>query len=337
MKSLVRRLVVAMLLAVVVYGAFVVYSGYERVRESLHDFRTAALFAALGLSSANYLVRFVKWEYYLGRLGVRGIPKLDSLLIFLSGFVLTVTPGKVGEVFKSAVLAETHGVAVARTAPIVFAERITDVIGVVTLILVGSLGFAGGLSWALAGAAAVGAALTFVVWQTPARAVVARLARGSPRLATLAPKFEQALDSLRVVAGPGALTIPSTLSVLGWGLEAVALSVLLDGFGAPLELTRCLFFYATATLAGALIPVPGGLGVVEAMIQEQLVRVGGVTMGAATASMLLLRFATLWWAVLVGFGALFLLKLRYPSLSGAAIDAENPVPSDRDDGQRGVS
>ena len=61
---------------------------------------------------------------------------LDSLLIFLTGFVLTITPGKVGEVFKSAVLARTHGVPVARTAPVVVAERLTDAIGVIVLIAV---------------------------------------------------------------------------------------------------------------------------------------------------------------------------------------------------------
>jgi len=29
--------------------------------------------------------------------------------------------------------------------------------------------------------------------------------------------------------------------------------------------------------------------------------------------MILIRFATLWWAVLVGFLALFLLRLRFPA------------------------
>jgi uncharacterized protein (TIRG00374 family) len=165
---------------------------------------------------------------------------------------------------------------------------------------------------------------------------VARFERGSPRLRALAPKLLEALDGLRKVAGPGALAIPSALSILGWGLEGVALSVLLEGFGTPVALAHCLFFYATATLAGALIPVPGGLGVVEAMIQEQLVRVAGVASGAATASMLLLRFATLWWAVLVGFGALFLLRLRHPTAAGKPIGAGSDVPNSRDDGQGGI-
>jgi len=48
------------------------------------------------------------------------------------------------------------------------------------------------------------------------------------------------------------------------------------------------------------------------MIKGQLVQVAQVASGPATAAMMLVRFATLWWAVVVGFGALFVLRLRFP-------------------------
>jgi uncharacterized protein (TIRG00374 family) len=138
--------------------------------------------------------------------------------------------------------------------------------------------------------------------------------RGPARLRPLAPKLRDAFDSLRVVASPGALLWPSTLAFVGWACEGAALHVLLDGFGAPASLPLSIFFFATATLAGAVVPVPGGLGVAEAMIQEQLVRLGGVEAGTATSAMILVRFATLWWAVLVGFAALAILRVRFPKL-----------------------
>jgi uncharacterized membrane protein YbhN (UPF0104 family) len=303
-----------MLLGVVLYGGFVAYTGWHQVEQSLASFRWSAFAWALGLASSNYVLRFLKWEYYLARLGIRGIPKLDSALVFLSGFVLTVTPGKVGEVFKSAVLAETHGVPVARTAPIVLAERLTDVIGVIALIAVGSAGFSGGLPWAAAAGGGVAVAMVFVLWRRPGELAIEWVERGPARLRPLAPKLRDAFDSLRVVASPGALLWPSILSFVGWACEGTALYVLLDGFGAPASLPLSIFFFATATLAGAVVPVPGGLGVAEAMIQEQLVRLGRVEAGTATSAMILVRFATLWWAVLVGFAALAILRVRFPKL-----------------------
>src|SRR5690606_5969243 len=114
-----QRLVPVLLLGVLLYGAFVIYAGYHTLAKSLATFRWWTFGAALGLASLNYVLRFGKWQYYLRVLRVSGVKPLDSLLIFLSGFVLTVTPGKVGEVFKSAVLARTHGIPAERTSPIV--------------------------------------------------------------------------------------------------------------------------------------------------------------------------------------------------------------------------
>jgi len=316
MNRFLKRVLSAMLLGVLVYGAFVLYTGLETIQASLARFHYSALALALLLATTNYLIRFAKWQYYLSRLGVTGVGWLDSLLVFLSGFVLTITPGKVGEVFKSAVLARTHDVAAERTAPIVVAERLTDAIGVIALIVVGSGAFAGGLSWAIAGTLAVAVGVALIVWERPGLAAIAWMEGRGGALGRMGPKLRIALGSLRVVAGPGALLWPTLLSVVAWACEGVALFVLLRGFGAQTPLGVAIFFYSTATLAGALIPVPGGLGVAETMIQEQLVRLGGVPQGDATAAMILVRFATLWWAVLVGFMALGVLRLRFPERLG---------------------
>lgn len=326
MTGLVRKLVSAMLLAVPMYGLWIAYTGFHSIRDSLESFRWIAFFAAVTLASANYFLRFLRWQFYLKRLDVRGVETSDSLLIFLSGFVLTMTPGKVGEVFKSAVLGQTHGVPVARTAPIVVAERLSDLIGVVSLILLGSIGFKSGLPWALAGSAAVLLGLTLILWERPSNALLAWM-DGHERLGRIAPKFHEAVEALRLLANPTALIVPTALSVVAWSCEGVSLWVILQGFGRSAPLLLSVFFYETASLAGALIPVPGGLGVVETMLREQLVRVGGIPAAIATSSMLLVRFATLWWAVAVGFGALAILRRRYPVLRGAIATPTATEPS----------
>lgn len=309
-----------MLLAVVIYGGFVFYSGFQSLKVALLGFYWPALFAALGLSFFNYLLRFGKWQFYLSRLGVRGVQRLDSFLIFLSGFVLTITPGKVGEVFKSAVLHETHGVDPVRTAPIILAERLTDVIAIVVLIAVGSLGFSGGALWALLGAVAVAVGVLLIAWPVPLLRLISWV-ETKPGLKKWAPQLRVAHTSLLVVASPAALFYPTFLSIVGWGAEGFSLWLLLQGFQQTTPVFLAVFFYATATLAGALVPVPGGLGVAEGIMQSQLLNLGGVALGAATASMLLIRFSTLWFAVIVGFVALWLLKLKYPKLLSPKLSA----------------
>lgn len=307
-----RRFLVPLLLAIVVYGAFFVWSGLGSIQASLAHFNWCAFLSALGLVSLNYVLRFLKWQYYLTRLDVVDQVRVHhSALIFLSGFMLTVTPGKVGEVFKSAVLRQTHGVPLSRTAPIVIAERLTDVLAMVLLILAGTSAFSGGIWWAAAGLALVTVLLIPVGWSAPVLAILDRLGRS--RFRRFAPKLAEAYTSLRRLSDARSLLIGVFLSVIGWGLEGVALWVLLSGFGLAAGLGHSLFFYSTATLAGALVPIPGGLGVTDGIMREQMVRIGGIPVGDATAAMLLTRLATLWWAVLVGFVAYSILKVLFPT------------------------
>jgi uncharacterized protein (TIRG00374 family) len=312
-----------MILGVFVYAAFALYRGVHEIGESLGRFTWSAFAIACALAFGNYLTRFLKWEFYLARLDIRGVPKLDSLLTFLSGLVLTVTPGKVGEVFKSLVLYQTHDVPVARTAPIVLAERLTDVLGIVILIVAGSASFPGGLAWAGAGSILVVGVLVAVSSDRFFQVLIGLFERGPERARKLAPKVREAWASLRTMTTPGALVVPTLLSILAWFLEGLALWVILRGFAETTPLMMACFFYATATLAGALIPVPGGLGVTEGTLEEQLHHFGNVSTATSTSAMILVRFATLWFAVMVGFVALALLRLRFPALAreGAAVAA----------------
>jgi uncharacterized protein (TIRG00374 family) len=314
----IRRVLVAMLLAVAVYGGFAVWRGLGKMGDELARFHWWAFGAACALAFGNYLVRWLKWEFYLARLQIRGVGRVDSLLTFLSGFVLTVTPGKVGEVFKSVVLQETHGVPVARTAPIVVAERVTDVIGVVVLIVLGSLGFSGGLLWAGLGTGAVTVLLVVVSSRSLSVALIRVIERLPGPFRRIGPKLHEAYDSLATLVKPANLLLPTGLSIAAWALECTALWVILQGFELQTGYGLATFFYATSTLAGALVPVPGGLGVTETSLQGQLQELGHVGATTATASMILVRFATLWFAVVVGFLALSLLKRRHPGLLSGA-------------------
>jgi uncharacterized protein (TIRG00374 family) len=320
-----RRVMVAMLLAVVVYGGFAVWRGLDKLGGELARFEWWAFGASCGLALASYLTRWLKWEFYLARLGIRGIPKADSFYTFLSGFVLTVTPGKVGEVFKSVLLFETHGVPVARTAPIVIAERLTDVIGVVVLVALGSVGLSGGLFWAGLGATAVVTLLAIVSSKRLSHAIIGRVERLPGAFRRIGPKLHEAYDSLATLVRPSNLLFPAVISIVAWAFECVSLWVLLRGFGQSTSLGLSTFFYATSTLAGALVPVPGGLGVTETSLQEQMQALGHVPPAVSTGAMILVRFATLWFAVLIGFWALSMLKRRHPELLAAEAAPEAEV------------
>ena len=145
MSKLLRRSAIGLALGVIVYAAGVAWFDAQALADSLADFAWSAVGIAIGLSCVNYLLRFVKWELCLAWLNVRGdgpedAPSLTltrSLLIYMAGLSMSVTPGKIGEVLRSWLLRTTDGVHFTRTAPVVIADRMTDFIALVILSLVG--------------------------------------------------------------------------------------------------------------------------------------------------------------------------------------------------------
>src|SRR4051794_13093622 len=102
----------------------------------LGGFRGAAFVAALGLALGNYTIRCARWALYFRRQAVR-VPARAGALVFGAGLSLSITPGKVGDLIKSYLLRELHGVPATRTAPIVVAERVTDLVALLVLAVAG--------------------------------------------------------------------------------------------------------------------------------------------------------------------------------------------------------
>jgi len=65
------------------------------------------------------------------------IPPAISLGIFFSGFSMTVTPAKSGELIKPYLL-RSYGYPLSQTIPLVLVERLSDLLGMIVLIIIGA-------------------------------------------------------------------------------------------------------------------------------------------------------------------------------------------------------
>ena len=299
------KILLGIALGAAVYVGFVAYADWGRVRGALASFEWRWLGVALGLALVNYTLRFFKWQLYLSVLDL-SVPTAESALVFVSGFSLTVTPGKLGEVLKSFLLRDRRGIPVARTAPIVVAERLTDLLALALLAVSGVATHRTGGLGVLAGAGLVIVALLLVSSRRAAHTVF-RLAPTRFR-----SRLDEMYDSAWRLLRPTPLALATLLSIGAWFSECVSLWLLVGGFpGAHASLSLATFVYAVTTIAGALSFLPGGLGVTEAGMTGLLVRLGtGITTPVAVAATFLVRLATLWFAVLLGAGALLLHSRR---------------------------
>src|SRR5690242_1163609 len=99
-NSIAKRLVPGLVLGFVVLIGLALLGDLREVSQSLLRFRWEYFLGAIGFTLLNYLLRFFKWHFYLKQIGVRRISWPESLRLFIAGFPLAVTPGKIGEALK---------------------------------------------------------------------------------------------------------------------------------------------------------------------------------------------------------------------------------------------
>jgi uncharacterized protein (TIRG00374 family) len=328
-----RKIIVSILFAVVVYAVLLLVSDTSKLVVEVKDFRWELLPIVISLTLFNYAIRFGKWHYYLGVVGVKNLHWLDSLLIFFAGFSMTLTPGKAGEFLKAFLVKQRVDAPVATTSPIILAERMTDGLALLILAATGLFLFDSPIVRLLMLAVVIGATVIVVVVQQRAR--VERLMRRVerfPRLSTRMHHFYAFYSSAYALLGLKTLAIAIGLGIVSWAGECFALALILVGLGVPYSLELVVlsnFAMGFATLAGSVLLVPGGLGVAEASIGGLLVAfgkqpwlpVGVITATTAAVATLLIRFATLWFGWLLGLLCLAITARRF----GQKLDLSEPT------------
>lgn len=299
-------------LAFVVMTAIAFYGDLPRMLASLAQFCWEYLPLILGFTTFNYGWRFVKWEYYLKRLQIR-LPVGTSLLIFLSGLSMAITPGKVGELLKSYFLKRVTGVSVSRTSPIIVAERLTDGVAMLGLASTGLVLYRFGWELLLA---LLFIGLTGIVLIQNRRLSLSLLEFGErekrlPGIARVAHWLRAFYESSYTLLQWRPLLLAILIGVVSWSGECVALYFVFRGLGVPGStdlLIKTMFILAVSSLIGSASGLPGGLGTADGSmlgLTRLLVSASATLGGAAT---LLIRLCTLWYGLLIGVCAVILFR-----------------------------
>ncbi|MDO8672335.1 MAG: lysylphosphatidylglycerol synthase transmembrane domain-containing protein [Dehalococcoidia bacterium] len=312
LANLRNKLLVSLALGIVVVFGLMVYADFAKMLEGFERFQWQYLPIILGLTLLNYLLRYVKWHFYLGLIGAGQVSRFDSFLMFFSGLSMVMTPGKVGEWLKSYLLRQIAGTPISKSAPIIVAERLTD--GVALLILA-----AGGLvvfkvGWeVLLFVLLLAAAIVAISQRRDLALKLLSLGERTPILAKRMHHLHQFYESSYILLRGRNLAIAIALGFVSWSGECIAFYFVLVGLGVaaePMLLITASFILAAATLAGSVFLLPGGLGVAEGGITGLAQILIGMPKDLAAVATLLIRFCTLWFGVSLGVITLFVITKR---------------------------
>jgi uncharacterized protein (TIRG00374 family) len=300
--SLRRGLIAGLILGFLVILGLALLSDIREVGSQLATFSWHLLPLILAGTLFNYALRFIKWHYYLGLIGVRSLPWRRSLRLFIAGFPLAVTPGKVGEALKGVWLHQESGTPIARAVPVVLAERISDGLAVLALSTLGVIAYP--RYWpAFAG---VLGSLLLGISLSQIRPLALRLidfAEQLPLIGRWGASLREFYEGTYVLFRPRATLIAVSLGTVAWLGEGLAMYWVLLGLGISPGLQTAaigIFVLSFSTVIGAVSALPGGLGAAELSLTSMLSLLLHLPASTATAATLIIRFATLWFGVALG-------------------------------------
>ncbi len=304
-----KKIFITIAITAALYLIGCIWAGWDSIVEAMAKFQWWLIPVCLCLAIGNYVIRFCKWHYYLTLLNIP-LNRLLSFQVFLAGMVMSATPGKFGEVFKSYLVKNINRTPFSHSAPIVLAERLTDFMAFLILAMLGVTLLPNG---PLVFGISIGIVLLILVlvsWKWAAEGILSGLSK-LPFFSKHSEKIRSAYESTYYLIAPKPLFLATLISVVSWFLECIAFYLILTGFDHSLPLVHATFIYAFATILGALLMTPGGVGPTEGSMAGLLILLSKVPEGIAASATLLIRLCTLWFGVAVGMAVLTLRSHKF--------------------------
>lgn len=326
MRKYRNRILAGFAIGFVIYVVLLLLVNTEDLINHLQVYPWALLIPVILLKFVAWFCRFMQWHYYLGVIGANGKPGFslfDSAVLFISGFSMAVSPGKIAEMLKAVVLKTRTGIPIARSAPVIIAERVVDGVAVIMLAFValflagdginlGEYRFmiilsAGLLSFGLV--AVQIRPLAYMVLDIISKLPVIR--RLHEALVTF---YESSFEIFKLKH-----VLPTTLfGMLAGTTDAIGFVIILSGFGVPysdLLLLQAMVIVSLSSAIGALSGIPNGAGITEVSVGAMLMAIVApqnptLTLSAAATAALIEGFFHKWFRVFVGLAVGIIFRRR---------------------------
>jgi len=299
LKNLGRKFVISLIFGVLVISCLIFIGEYNKILNALSKFPMLLIPIVCLLTTLNFGIRYLKWLYYTKQMNIQ-INHFKNILIYIIGYSMTITPGKVGEILKSYLLKKECNVEISKTAPIVLGEKITDLFAVIILCLTGIMYFNNYIGILIL-SSMIG---FFIILLVRNHTFFNLLMRFTHRFKILS-KFSNVLENLYKtsysILNIKGILIPTLISIPAWFFEALGFYVVIYGLGYNPHLFLLISIYLTSLLAGVAVMLPGGLGLTEGGLSFLLVEFVKMSLPEAIAATLIIRFCTLWFSVFLGF------------------------------------
>ncbi len=303
MNRLKKNIIFFIIFSAFVYLVLSIYADFDSLYRSLLKFNWILIPVLLLISLITLYLKFLKWHYYVNLLNIN-LSKSDSFGIFTSSLALGLTPGKSGDFIKAYWVNQLNGFPLRRSAPIIFAERITEFLALIFLALTGAVVYNHNLILiAITGFFFVG--ITFLVSRRALSLKLLDKLESVKIIKKHITKLKEFYLSSFILLKSNPLLKMFLLSLISWLVECFGFYIILSNFDKEISIFLSIFIYSFSMIAGSISMLPAGMGITEGSLTFMVIE-QGISKDNAVAVTLLIRLITLWFSIALGVIALML-------------------------------
>tara|TARA_B110000014_G_C20105738_1_gene581380 strand:- start:507 stop:1457 length:951 start_codon:yes stop_codon:yes gene_type:complete len=303
-----RKYFIIILISVAVYSLFLFFSDFDVLYDGLEKFQITTIPLILSVIFSSWLVLFLRWNVLLKKHQIH-VPTKINFLIFFAGFTLAISPAKSGELIKSVLLKNKCGIAATKTIPIVFLERFYDIIGTAAVAIIGItfLGLELGVVLTLVPISIF--IIFYLFYSKRSFNFSLKIINRIKPLQKFSSNIEESHNIIRHSSDLKTICSCSGLTIVFRFIEAIGILLILQALGINfIEFLNLLSMYSASVILGSISMSPGGLGVTEGSFAG-LLTLYKLELQTTLAVAVIVRFFTMWFAIVVGFISLKLSEL----------------------------
>jgi uncharacterized protein (TIRG00374 family) len=280
------------------YVVLILFSDADKISDHFLHIRTELIFLIFLLGISSHIIKSFRQKEFLQMVDEK-IPFKKNLIVYLAGLSLIATPGGIGTFIKSKFLKRQFGIPNHKSLSVIFLERYHDLLACTTIILISlSISF----SWLSATLVIISSFILIVVYLLISNMKtfsffhnkLLKIKFIAKRLPEVGPR-----ESFLVLTRANAMTKGWLISIVGWGLDSLAVYIGFLAFNVDLGYLLTSQIYLTSLGYGILSLMPGGIGVTEGVGDYLLVN-QGLDLSIASSLVIFTRLITLWAATIIG-------------------------------------
>ena len=282
--------------------------GIDKVIDIILSSRLYIYALAFASVFLGYMLRFIKWNYFLKVLGLK-VPFKKNISIYMSLYSMNITPGKIGRVIAAYTLNRVTKIGFANIVPIVTMDIFTDFMGFAVVALLAALYFHKFVTYVALIDIALLLPFVFILndWLYNKLKKAFGKSRFIKTFTLYGEEYYQSqskLNSPKVYAVSMLVTVPAAI------LNSMTLFFALLAIGVTPAFSGSVFVYSSSLVFGMISAVPGNIGVEDAALAALASSMFHLSASISSAVTIMTRLAELWFGVILG-GAFLLYTLKY--------------------------